>query len=195
MNISSRDAAKKCAGLILFVASLFFTACGSSGQPFVMDTNATIIVGDSGPSSVEFLINPVQQIAPGTLTADIDQELNDRFNLAVTDFSVTTTFDGVGSINLVLDPNFASTATVFKLNRNNNPFGTNVMDLSLIVETPEQNLTLSHISLSSNDALLELAQDLPPITFFVGGQPKEFDLSALEVQIPVQLISSGFDPQ
>ncbi|MCE9625009.1 MAG: hypothetical protein K8R69_06090, partial [Deltaproteobacteria bacterium] len=88
-----------------------------------------------------------------------------------------------------------STATVFKLNRNNNPAGTNVMDLSLIIETPEQNLTVSHISLSSNDALLELAQDLAPITFFVGGQAKEIDLSALEVQIPFQLISSDFDPQ
>ncbi|MCE9624585.1 MAG: hypothetical protein K8R69_03885, partial [Deltaproteobacteria bacterium] len=108
MNISLRETAKKCAGLILFVVVLSFAACGSSGQPFVMDTDATLIVGDSGPSSVEFIIDPVQQLASGTLTADIDQELNDRFNLLVTDFSVTTTFDDVGPITMVLDPNFTS---------------------------------------------------------------------------------------
>ncbi|MFO1463945.1 MAG: hypothetical protein U1F66_09195 [bacterium] len=182
---------RACLPFTLLASMLSLGACGSSGQPFVMDVTATMIVGDAGPS----LINPVQQIVTGNLTAEVTDELHDRFELEITDFQVNSNFAGVGDINMVLDPNFTSTATVFKLNRNNNPFGTNTMDLSLIVETPDQNLTLSHLSLSSNNATLELAQDLPPLNFFVGGQPKEFDLSALAIQIPVQLIVSTGDPQ
>jgi len=178
--------------LAVFALSFFgFSACGNSGEPFTMDVTSTLIVSDASPSTN----NPVQQIVDGTLHAQVTNEFRDRFELEIMDFEVDANFDGVGPITLVLDPNFASTATVFKLNRSNTPFGTNTMNLSLIVETPEQNLTLSQMSLSSDNATLELAQNLPTLNFFVGGQPKQFDLSALAIQIPVQLIVSTGDNQ
>lgn len=171
------------------------TACGSSGEPFTMVTTATIVVGDAGPSPFSFLVDPVTQTVEGGLVADVVNELSDRWELTVLDLDVTANFDGIGPINLVLDPNFESTATVFKLNRNNQPSGTNTMTLSLIVETPDQNLTFSTLALSSNDAILTLDQDLPEIDFFFQGQAKALDLSSLQILIPSELIVSTEDPQ
>lgn len=181
--------------LIPIFATLSFTACGGSGEPFTMVTTATIIVGDAGPSPVSFLVDPVQQTVEGGLVADVVNELSDRWELTVLSLDVTANFDGIGPINLVLDPNFESTATVFKLNRNNQPAGTNTMTLSLIVETPDQNLTFSQLALSSDTATLSLDQDLPAIGFFFEGQPKEIDLSSLQILIPSELIVSTEDPQ
>ncbi|HKY64330.1 MAG TPA: hypothetical protein VJR29_13030 [bacterium] len=169
--------------------SLILSACGSGGQPFLMDVQSDLIVTATNPDSL------VIQTAVGTLEAEIVQEFNDRFELDVFNLNASATFPDLGPINLVLDPNFPASATVYKLNRNNNPSGTNTMRLSLIIETPEQNLTLSDLTLSSNSASLQLDQDLPPLTFFFQGQPMQIDLSTLQVQIPASLIVSFFDPQ
>ena len=184
-----------CFTSLLILFSLSMIGCGGSGEPFTMVTTSTIIIGDPGPSSFSFLVDPIQQTVEGGLTADVVNELNDRWELVVQDLEVVANFDGIGQISLVLDPNFESTATVYKLNRNNQPFGTNTMTLSLIVETPEQNLTFSQLALSSNNAILTLNQDLPLIDFFVQGQPKQIDLASLQVLIPSELIISTEDPQ
>jgi len=168
---------------------MILSACGSSGQPFVMDVQSDLLVTAPDPDSV------VVETAIGSIEADIADEFNDRFELDVFNLDATAAFPGLGDVRLVLDPNFPAFATVYKLNRNNQPFGTNTMNLSLIVETPEQNLTFSELTLSSESASLKLDQDLPPLTFFFQGQAMEIDLSTLQVQIPASLIVSNFDLQ
>ena len=174
---------------LAFPLFLALVACGSSGQPFVMDVQSDLIVTDVNPE------NLAVQTATGNLEAEVVDEFGDRLELEVFSLGATASFDGLGEVRLVLDPNFPANATVYKLNRNNNPFGTNTMNLSLIIETPEQNLTLSNLTLSSDSALLELNQDLPPLTFFFQGVPMEIDLSTLQIRIPASLIQSDFDPQ
>jgi hypothetical protein len=168
------------------ILALLF-ACGGSGQPFLMNVQSDLIVADPNPDSI------VIQTALGTIEADIASEFNDRFELDVLNLSATAAFPGLGDIHLVLDPNFPAGATVYKLKSNNQPAGTNTMNLSLIIETPEQNLTLSELTLSGNSAALQLDQDLPPLTFFFQGQPMEIDLSTFQVQIPASLIVSDSD--
>lgn len=172
---------------LAFSVSLLLNACGSSGGPFLMDVQSDLIVTVANPDSLEI------QTAIGTIEAEIAEEFIDRFDLDVFNLDATAAFPGLGDISLVLDPNFPASATVYKLNRNNSPAGTNTMRLSLILETPEQNLTLSDLTLSSDSATLQLDQDLPPLTFFFQGQPMEIDLSTFQVQIPAELISSSFD--
>lgn len=172
--------------LPLFLA---LAACGSGGEPFLMDVQSDLIVIPPDPDSLDV------EVAVGDVEAEIVKELNDRFELDVLSLNATANFPGIGAINLVLDPNFTANATVYKLNRNNNPFGTNTMNVSLIAETPEQNLTFSNLTLSSDSASLQLDQDLPPLTFFFEGQAMQLDLSTLQVQIPASLIVSNIDPQ
>jgi hypothetical protein len=69
------------------------------------------------------------------------------------------------------------------------------MNLNLVIQTPEQNLVLSNVSLESDTALLQLAEDLPTLGFFVQGQPKELDLADLNVLIPPELITSDTSSQ
>ena len=195
MSPSFRNALRQLTFPLFFLVSLGLTACGGSGEPFEMVTTATIIIGDAGPNPFSFLVNPIQETSQGQMTADVVNELNDRWDLTVLDLSVTLDFAGIGPVNIVLDPNFESSATVFKLNRNNQPSGINQMTLSVIIETPDQNLTYSQMSLSSNTATLALDEDLPTLDFFFQGQPKELDFSSLEILIPSELIHSTEDPQ
>jgi hypothetical protein len=192
--------AKKCIliGWVLAgVSLLFLTGCGNSGGVFTMEVASTIFVGDplSATPSPTPSQNPEQQEANGTLEAQVSDTFANRSELEISSFDMSADFAGVGTIHFVLDPHFTSTATVFKLDCNNKPLGVNTMDLSLIVETPDQNLTYTHIDLESPTAILALAQNLPTLNFFVQGQPKQLDLSALLVTIPSQLISSECDQQ
>lgn len=175
--------------VLAFPLFLALNACGSGGEPFLMDVQSDLVVTAPDPDSLDV------EVAVGDVEAEIAQEFNNRFDLDILSLHATATFPGIGDINLVLDPNFPASATVYKLNRNNNPLGTNIMSVSLIAETPEQNLTYSNLTLSSDSASLQLDQDLPPLTFFFQGQPMQLDLSTLQVQIPASLITSNIDPQ
>lgn len=171
------------------------SACGGDGQPFVMEVDSTLFVADNSGTSLSFIVDPIQQNPTGTLEAQVVQEFNDHFELEVLSFNLSANFEGVGEIQFVLDPNFTSQMSVSKLNRNNNPFGPNVLDLSLIVETPEQNLTLSNLIFSSNNAILQLSENLPPLGFTANDQSFALTVSAIDIIIPSELIVSDFDPQ
>jgi hypothetical protein len=186
------------------ILSFFFLAwlgaglggCGGVSGPFDMMTDATVFVGDPSPvAPLAFLVNPIEQSVLGDLTAEIETEFPDRFALNPTSLNLTFDFAGIGVIIITLDPNNPSSATVFKLNSSNRPSGTNTMNLNLVIQTPEQNLVLSNVSLESDTALLQLAEDLPTLGFFVQGQPKELDLADLNVLIPPELITSDTSSQ
>lgn len=176
-----------CAGL---------TSCGSDGNPFIMDVTSTIFVGANPANSpLEFIVDPEQQNPNGTLEAQITRDFSDHTEFQVLNFELSATFDGVGTINFVLDPAIDSLMSVAKLNCNNKPEGSNVLNLSLIIETPEQNLTLSNLVLESDTAALQLTENLPPLGFTANGQSFAIQVSSLNVQIPSDLIVSDCDPQ
>jgi len=183
------------ASIFVFLPIFALCSCGSGSDPFTMDTNATLFVGDPSPvTPLQFLINPEQQSSDGQLTAEIDQEFTDHFELTITELEIDFDFADVGPIQIVLDPNKTSTATVFKLKLNGNPAGTHTMTLNLIIQTPEQNLVLDDVSFSSTTNLLSLDQALPSLGFFVQGVGKELDISTMQVSIPPSLNISDRDP-
>ncbi len=177
-------------------SALGLSYCGGGGQPFNMDVNATIFIGDPSPASpFQFIVNPEQQNPEGTMTAQIGTEFIDRTTLDILSLDLSAEFS-IGTVRITLDPANPSTATVFKLDGANRPFGTHTMNLNLIIETPDQNLVLSDVTLDCDTALLALAEDVPTLVFFLQGDiPKEIDLSALTVLVPASLITSDQDPQ
>jgi len=179
-------------GLVL---PLLFLACGTSGAPFEMANSVTMVVGDPDNLSFEkFITNGQEKTATGVVTAQIDQEFNNRRVLVIESFNASTDFDGVGTISVVLNPNLDSSATIFKLNTDNQPSGTNTMTLNLIVETPDQNLTYDNVELSGQNATLTLSQGLASIGFILNGQNKVLQTLGLTVQVPASLITSDDDP-
>lgn len=182
--------------ILLIVLGLGLAACGSDSEPFIMEVASTIFVGANPINSpLSFIVDPEQQNPTGTLEAQIIRDFNDHTEFNVLSFDLVSTFDGVGTIQMVLDPNIPSQMSVAKLNCNDKPEGSNVLNLSLIIETPEQNLTLSNLVLESDSALLELTENLPPLGFTVDGQSFAIQVSVLNVQIPSELIVSDCDPQ
>lgn len=186
---------KSLSSLIILLFSLGISACGSSGGPFEMATQTTMVVGDSGGGSpVQFISNPEEVTAQGVVGAQVDQVFNDRQTLIIESFEIIANFSSVGAVRLVLNPNMSSTATVYKLNSNNQPFGTHTMTLNLIVETQDQNLTIDNVMLASESATLVLTQNLFPLSFLFEGQSKELQILSLEVIVPAFLITSNEDP-
>lgn len=159
-----------------------------------MAVNTTQVVGDPDPTTFKLIVDPDQLTVMGTLTAQITEQFSDRQDLLIEDFFVESDFSGVGPIRLVLNPNFESTATVFKLNSNNQVAGTHTMTLFLIIETPEQNLTYENVMLSSKEATLVLDGTLPIFPFLVNGETKIFQTLDLSVTIPASLVSNQVDP-
>lgn len=180
--------------LALSALLLAFAACASDPGPFEMSTSTTMVAGDAPASPVQFIVNPVQETGDGTLTAQLVDEFNNRRVLDITDFNIELEFPGIGPVALRLNPNFSSTATVYKLNFNNQPAGTHTMTLFLIVETPDQNLTLDNVQLASDTATLTLVNPLPVLSFLLDGQQKQLQILSLQAVIPAQLISSNIDP-
>jgi hypothetical protein len=194
MKLSTLRASQIAAASLLAVLAL--TACGGDGQPFIMDVNSTLFVGNNpGQSPLALLVDPIQENPTGSLEAQINREFSDHFELDVLSFNLAANFAGVGDIQFVLDPNLPSQMSVSKLNSNNQQIMPNVLNLSLIIETPDQNLTLSNLLLQSNTALLQLSENLPPLGFFVNGQPFAIQIANLNILIPSDLIVSDFDPQ
>ena len=113
----------------------------------------------------------------------------------MTSLNLAFNFSNVGTINITLDPNNPSSATIFKVNSNGNPEGTHVMDLNLVIQTPDQNLVLSGVTLSTETSLLQLDEDLPTLGFFFQNEAMELDLSSLNVVIPPELITSDTSNQ
>lgn len=169
-------------------------ACTSDPGPFEMSTSTTMVIGDAPTSPVQFIINPVQEDGEGTLTAQILEQFSDRRLLSIESFDIEMDFPGIGPVAIRLNPNFESTATVFFLNSNNQPAGIHSMTLFLIVETPDQNLTLDNVVLASDTATLTLVDPLPILTFFLQGEQKQMQILSLEAVIPAQLITSQQDP-
>ena len=164
--------------------------CGGAAGPFAMTTDATMFVGGADAASpFAFIVNPEEQGADGDLMAAINTEFPDRYLLDLTSLNLTFNFANVGSILITLDPNNPSSATIFKVNSSGNPEGTHMMDLNLVIQTPEQNLVLPGVSLSTETALLQLDEDLPTLGFFFQNQAMELDLSSLNVVIPPELIT------
>jgi hypothetical protein len=180
----------------IFLVGLLYlaSACGSDPGPFEMSTSTTMVIGEAPSSPVQFIINPEEQSGQGVLSADIAQQFSNRRDLTIQSFDIELDFPGVGPVAIRLNPNFESTATVFMLNFNNQPAGTHTMNLFLIIETPDQNLTLDNVQLASNTATLTLVDPLPVLTFFFQGQPKQLQITSLQAVIPAQLISSLIDP-
>lgn len=176
--------------LACLLASTGFAACGGAAGPFDMTTTATMFVGgaDSAPD-LAFIVDPEEQGATGDLLAEIDTEFPDRFQLTLTSLTLTFNFANVGTVTVTLDPNNPSTATIFKVTANGNPEGTHVMNLNLVIATPDQNLVLTGVSLSTETSLLQLDESLPSLGFFFQNQPMELDLSSLNVSIPPALIT------
>lgn len=177
----------------IVLISLAFSACGSDGGPFEMATMSTAVVGNPD-ANVHFIADPEDASGSGTLTAQIDEEFFDRRTLIITDFSLTLNYDSIGPVNYYLNPNLESTAVVYKLNANNQVFGTHTMNLNLILETPDQNLTLDNVMLASDTATLTLAQPLPILTFQFNGENKQIQILSLTAVIPAELITSNEDP-
>jgi hypothetical protein len=184
--------------LIIFslLACFQLPHCGEGGEPFEMVMNATIIVGDAEPDGgIKAISNPTQETVEGIAEGVITLELHDRFEVEILSVDISTTFPEIGEVRLVLNPNFVSSGTVFKLNRNNNLFGNHSFILNLIVETPDQNLTIDDITLEANNAVLTVVGDLPTLGFLFEGQSKEIDILNLELLIPSQLVVTTDDPQ
>jgi len=174
-----------------------FQACGSSGGPFPMNTQAIIFVGDPNPAivnNIEFIINPEQQSGSGQLTAEIESEDINSFDLSIQSFNITLNYASIGPVTLVLDPSLPSTATIFKLNLNGKPEGTHQMTLNLIAQTADQNLALSNLLLTGDTNNLTLSGTVPELGFTFQGQPKVLDLTNLQVQVPGSLNISNQDP-
>ncbi len=189
---------KKIISLLLICSIPLLSACGNDGEPFEMDMSSTMVVGDPEPAastSAKAILNPSQQEVDGIMEAVITNELSDRFEIEVLAVNMTATFPDVGEIRLVLNPNFESSGTIFKLNRNNNLFGMHNFNLNLIIETPDQNLTLDDLTLENNTAVLPVVGDLPLLNFFVNDQPKQLDILQLELTIPSNLVITTDDPQ
>lgn len=180
--------------LIFCTFLLILPACGSDGGPFEMASSTTQVVGDAEATTVQFLSNPEEQTGNGTMTAQVDEVFFDRQTLFVEGFEINLDFDGVGPVRVVLNPNMTSTATVYKLNQNNQVFGTHTMNLNLIVETPDQNLTYNNVLLASKNATVILDQLLPILNFQFNGETKQLQTLAMSVTIPAQLIVSNEDP-
>lgn len=168
-------------------------AC-TEGNPFEMAVTTEQVVGDPDSSPIKFIVDPEQETATGTLTAQIDREFINSRTLIVESLMVESEFAGVGTIRLHLNPNFDSTATVFKLNRNNEPNGVNTMTLFIIIETPDQNLTYDNVQLIGPSATLILEGTLPVLTFQLDGEAKVFQTLNFSVVIPAGLITSDEDP-
>ncbi len=181
-------------GLMTLSLPLMVAGCGSDGAPFEMATATTMVLGDAGSGNVQFLINPEESSGSGILTAQITEEFANRRNLVVEAFDMPIEFASVGTLRLVLNPNLESTGTVYRLNSNNQVAGTHTMDLNLILETPDQNLVVSNVMLSSDTATLSLTIPLPTLSFQFMGESKELQTLSLTVVIPVQLITGTEDP-
>lgn len=199
-------------------------ACGDGGGPFAMDTSATAVVGDTSSAlvfpemaewelfsleelealeteltdylldPVKLLVNPEEATNSGTLTAQVVQDFSNRRTIVIKNFDIELEFASVGLVHFTLNPNMESTGTIYKLNKNNQPFGTHNIILNLIVETAEQNLTYNNVMLASDNATLELVQTLPILTFEFAGSSKQIQTLALSAVVPAQLINSDFDP-
>ena len=180
----------------VFLAGLLILgpACASDPGPFEMSTSTTMVVGEAPGNPVQFIVNPVQQSGEGVLTAQTIDQFNDRRVLSIDSFDIELDFPGIGPVAIRLNPNFESTATVFLLNSNNQPAGTHNMTLFLIVETPDQNLTLDNVTLASDSATLSLMDPLPILSFLFQGQQQQMQILSLEAVIPAQLITSTQDP-
>ncbi len=190
-NLIKKNNSHACLGLLL-VGLLF--GCGKA-EPFLIAANSTMFVGDPSPATpLAFIVNPEEQGTTGTVDAEIATVFPDRVDLAILSLSLTFQFDSVGTINLSLDPNNPSSATIFELDGSNKSSGTNTMTLNLIIETPDQSLSLPGVLLEGDSALLELAENLPTLGFSFQGQSKELDLSSLNVVVPAELINSDVDP-
>lgn len=181
-------------GLFSLLLPFLTAACGSDGAPFEMSTASTMVVGDAGNGNVQLLVNPESSEGTGTLTAQIVEEFSNRRDLVVDAFDLPVEFADVGTLRLVLNPNLESTATVYRLNSNNQVAGTHTMNLNLILETPEQNLVLNDVMLSSDTATLSLTIPLPILGFQDMGQSKEVQILSLTVVIPATLITGREDP-
>jgi len=181
--------------LIAVLAGIGLNACGAA-EPFNMPSDAIMFVGQPSPvQPIEFIVDPVQQAASGTMNAEIEDVFPDRTTLSLLSLNLTFNFDGIGDIVLTLDPNRPSSATVFPLNASGNPTGLSTMDLNLVIETPDQNLVLEGVLLQGESAILQLAIDLPSLGFFFQGMPQELDLAAMSVVLPNELILSGSSNQ
>jgi len=179
---------------LLLLLGFFISACGSPGDPFEMATTTTQVVGDLEPPAEKFLFDPEEQSAQGTLTAQVEETFINRRTLTIQAFEIINNFSSVGPIRMVLNPNFESTATIYRLNMQNQVAGTHTMTLFLIVETADQNLTYDNVMLASDQAVLELAQDLPILGFLFDDEAKQLQTLGLSVTVPAQLIDSPFDP-
>ena len=181
---------------VLFLSLAALAGCGSAAGPFEMSTATTQVVGDALPPDpqTEFLFNPQQQAAEGIVTAQIVEEYINRQELLIEDFEIVNEFPGVGPIRMVLNPNMESTATIYRLNLNNQLEGTHTMTLNLIVETPDQNLTYENVILSNTQAVLTLQGALPILGFYLAGQAMELQTLDLTVTIPAELVTSPYDP-
>ena len=162
-----------------------------------MNTQTIIFVGDPNPtivSDVEFLINPEQQSGSGQLTAEIESEDINSFQLNILSYAVGLNYASIGPVTLALDPSLPSTATIFKLKLNGKPEGTHQMTLNLIAQTADQNLALSNLLLTGDTNNLALSGSIPEMGFTFQGQPKVLDLTNLQVQVPGSLNISNQDP-
>jgi hypothetical protein len=179
----------------IFLISLMMTAlaCSSDPGPFEMSTTTDMVIGDAQGSPVHFIVNPEEQTGEGTMTAEVVQEFPNRRLLSIQSLDLVLDFPGIGPVDLVLNPNFESTATVYLLDANNQLLGTHSMTLFLIVETPDQNLTLDNVLLESDTATLSLVDPLPVLSFFLDGVQKQMQILSLQVVIPAQLITNNQD--
>lgn len=159
-----------------------------------MATASTSVVGDAGSGNVQFLVNPEEDTGEGILTAQITEVFANRRDIVIEAFQLGLEFPSVGTINIVLNPNEESTGTIYRLNSNNQVAGTHTMNLNLIVETPEQNLVLNNVMLSSDTATLDLTIPLPILGFQFEGDAKEIQILSLLVTIPANLITGTEDP-
>jgi hypothetical protein len=178
-------------GIFLLGLVILGSACSSDPGPFEMSASTTMVIGEAPTSPVQ---NPVEVSGEGVITGQIIEQFNNRRVLAIDSFDIEMDFPGIGPVAIRLNPNFQSTATVFMLNSSNQPAGTHTMNLFLIVETPDQNLTFDDVLLASDTATLSLVDPLPTLTFFFQGQPHQVQILSLQAVIPAQLITSTQDP-
>ena len=174
---------------VLFILYLvFFPSCGSQGHPFEMSAQATAVVGEAG------LLNPEQQSAQGLVTAQLEEDFFDRSVLVIQSFDLLLEFANVGPVLLSLNPEAVSTAVIYKLNRNNQLFGTHTMNLNLLMTSAEQSLVLGEIQLSGNVATLTLNQDVPIFNFSLDSIVRQIQFLDIQVVVPTEFITSNEDP-
>jgi len=173
---------------------LLISGCGEGTDVFEMAASTTMAIGAAEISPVQFIVDPETQTGDGILMAQVNESFSNRRTLSIEELKIELQYDNIGTVRVHLNPNLESTATVYRLNQNNQLFGTHNMLLNIIVETPDQNLTVDNVMLASDTATLTLVEPIPNLSFLFQGTQETLQTLSFQVVIPAELITSPFDP-